>query len=352
MAQILFITDIHIKPGNLQDIDLFIDRLETRILQQRRLDSIVIGGDTLDSHERIHMFCLNKMFKLVDMLQKYTEILYILVGNHERSNPAVFLGENHSLHAFKDRPGIIVVDSPVYSGILNTLLVPYVPNGRFLEAIQTVENMEEKQCVIFAHQEFRGCTLGAIVSDHGDEYPENSPPVITGHIHSNQQPQPNIYYPGSSLQHAFGESTKNVVAIVSIPEAVEIAAIAVDTPPESGQVFVEEIDLELPRKITLYCDAEMFEETSRLIPEDASHTRLVVEGTADEFKALRKKKLFKTLKSRGAKVVFKSRVLELAETEEQKTTEDFISVLQELCNDTPQLRNLCDEVLQQTLQEQ
>ncbi len=35
------------------------------------------------------------------------------------------------------------------------------------------------------------------------------PLVISGHIHSEQRPQKNIFYPGSVIQHAFGESEDN-----------------------------------------------------------------------------------------------------------------------------------------------
>ncbi len=35
------------------------------------------------------------------------------------------------------------------------------------------------------------------------------PLVISGHIHSEQRPQKNIFYPGSVIQHALGESEDN-----------------------------------------------------------------------------------------------------------------------------------------------
>lgn len=214
------------------------------------------------------------------------------------------------------------------------------------------EIRDDNPAIIFAHQEFQGCVMGAFVSEHGDVYPETYPPVITGHIHSNQQPQPNVYYPGSSLQHAFGESTRNVVAIVTVPDEVSTPEIIVGNPSVTSQVSVEEIDLELPRKITLYTSAEEFESILPQVPEDASHTRIVVEGTADEFKAIRRKKTFKTLRNQGAKIVFKSRVLSTVDIESEKTTDDFVSVLQGMCASSEPLAAFCDEILQETLQEQ
>ena len=54
--------------------------------------------------------------------------------------------------------------------------------------------------------------MGAIISVEGDKWSLKFPNVISGHIHERQIPQKNIYYPGSAMQHAFGESKKNIIA--------------------------------------------------------------------------------------------------------------------------------------------
>ncbi len=69
--------------------------------------------------------------------------------------------------------------------------------------------MVENVNCIFAHQEFYGCKMGAIESIEGDKWDHSFPLVISGHIHSEQRPQKNIFYPGSVIQHAFGESEDN-----------------------------------------------------------------------------------------------------------------------------------------------
>ena len=51
----------------------------------------------------------------------------------------------------------------------------------------------------------------AIESVEGDKWSLEYPNVISGHIHSNQTIQKNVYYPGAAMQHAFGESHKNVI---------------------------------------------------------------------------------------------------------------------------------------------
>ena len=53
--------------------------------------------------------------------------------------------------------------------------------------------------------------MGAIVSEIGDKWNLKNPNIISGHIHSNQKIQDNIYYTGSAMQNAFGESEKNIM---------------------------------------------------------------------------------------------------------------------------------------------
>ena len=88
-----------------------------------------------------------------------------------------------------------------------------MPPGRFHEALGT-KKWTDATC-IWAHQEFYGCKMGAIVSVEGDKWDLHSPLVISGHIHSKQRPQENVYYSGSAMQHAFGESEKNIIAYIS-----------------------------------------------------------------------------------------------------------------------------------------
>ena len=68
--------------------------------------------------------------------------------------------------------------------------------------------------IIFSHQEFSGCKMGAIISIEGDKWSLDYPHIVSGHIHSRQIPQKNIYYPGAAMQHAFGESEKNIIAFL------------------------------------------------------------------------------------------------------------------------------------------
>ena len=47
--------------------------------------------------------------------------------------------------------------------------------------------------------------MGAIISEEGDEWDLKSPYVVSGHIHDYQEPQFNMLYTGTPIQHAFGD---------------------------------------------------------------------------------------------------------------------------------------------------
>ena len=77
--------------------------------------------------------------------------------------------------------------------------------------------------------------MGAFNSIDGDKWELTYPNVISGHIHLNQRPQENIYYPGSSMSIAFGESTKNIISSIKFDIHVE-------------NYELNELDINMPKK--------------------------------------------------------------------------------------------------------
>jgi hypothetical protein len=144
--------------------------------------------------------------------------------------------------------------------------------------------------VIFAHQEFKGCKMGCIISESGDVWDENFPPIISGHIHSNQTPQKNIYYPGSAMQIAFGESQKNIIAIVNI---------------ENSSYSLEEVDLELSRKKIVYIDVLGLEDYKIKENPNNDKIKITLSGEYENFKTVKKSEKYKKLLKNGIKIVFK-----------------------------------------------
>lgn len=235
-------------------------------------------------------------------------------------NNSQFLTSNHWMNGLKEWKNVVIVDKVISETIKNKLFVfvPYVSVGRFEEALKTSLCEWTKASCIFAHQEFFGCKMGAIVSTDGDKWPLHYPKVISGHIHSRQKPQDNIYYPGSMLQHAFGESAKNIIAFLSFNESPEYK--------------LEEIDLELPRKKIVYMDVENVDDYT--IAETKDKIKITVSGSYEQFKALKKTKKYKKIIDNGIKVVFKPKKIELEIKVPEKINNDtsFSTILKEIIN--------------------
>ena len=123
--------------------------------------------------------------------------------------------------------------------------------------------------------------MGAIISEEGDVWPESYPQVISGHIHSNQRPQDNVYYPGAAMQHAFGESDRNIIPCLRFV---------------GGEIDINEVDLGLPRKKIVYVNMDSVDEYKH---EEQQKTddkiKLTLSGSLEEFKAFKKTKKYKKM---------------------------------------------------------
>ena len=293
MIKVLFIGDPHIQVSNLPEVELFLERL-LKLVRANKPNLIVIAGDLLHTHERLHTLALNKAYEMVDMLRKIAPT-YVLVGNHDLCNNQQFLTSNHWMNGMKEWENTIIVDKVevLNIGEAKFVFAPYVPPGMFLKALNTIGNEWQNASCIFAHQEFAGCKMGAIISETGDKWSEELPLVVSGHIHSRQKIQKNIYYSGSAMQHAFGESEKNIIPILTF----------------SGSDYnLEEIDLELPRKKIVYMDVENISDYKQKQTKDK--VKLTVSGTYEEFKAVKKTKRYKELIKNGIKIVFKPKKID------------------------------------------
>ena len=317
--KVIAIGDPHFKTDNVSETNLFIEKLEN-LIKKENPDLIVVLGDLLHTHERLHTTPLNKAHDFILKLRELASTV-ILVGNHDMENNQQFLTTNHWMNGMKEWENVQVVDKILhkYIGDFHFVFVPYVPPGRFIEALNTnTDDWKNADC-IFAHQEFFGCKMGAIVSVEGDKWPENYPEIVSGHIHSRQQIQKNIYYCGSSMQHAFGESEKNIIPIFTWDEE------------NKKKYNLLEIDLELPRKKIIYTDVENVEDYKLTNTKDK--IKISVSGQYEEFKAFKKTKKYKEILKTGIKVVFKPKKVEIEEKNKeiaQIESSDFINILNSL----------------------
>ena len=216
MSKILLIGDPHFKVSNeTETSQLTTETLKYIKKNEGVIDFVVILGDILDTHEKIH---IQPLCRAVTFIKKISELklVYVLIGNHDRINNNDFLTEYHPFSGLKRFENIKIVDKLLKKD--NFIFVPYVPNGRFNEALKTANfNIKETEA-IFAHQEFKGCKMGAIISENGDVWPENYPMVFSGHIHDFQQPQRNILYTGTPFQHGFGDSADKFLVFLDFKD--------------------------------------------------------------------------------------------------------------------------------------
>ncbi len=270
--------DIHIKPNNTHLVDLLEQQITTYI-QTKRIDMVVLLGDILDTFERLHTQTLNRAYQLVHCIRKQC-LVAILVGNHDYINNQQFLTDQHWMNAMKDWQNVYVVDRTFqYTiGSLQLVFVPYVPPRRFIEALDVLPDWKNAFC-IFAHQEFKGCKMGAIVSSDGDEWDINYPMVISGHIHDHQRPQENIYYIGASIQNSFGDQTSPRLLWVTPKSYIEL-------------------DLCLPKKKTIYASLDQLpiqQIEQDLDTPDTDMVRIVVKCDYEQFKIFTKTQQYEHL---------------------------------------------------------
>ena len=316
--KVLAIGDPHFRVENMVEVEFFMAKI-TQLAKAEEPDIIIILGDLLHTHEKIFTIAMNKAYDFIKIMRDIAPT-YVLVGNHDYIQNSQFLTENHWMNAMKDWDNVFIVDSviTIQKQGVKLVLLPYVPNGRFQEALATIDNNWKDADCIFAHQEFAGCKMGAIISIDGDKWPEYYPNIVSGHIHSRQTPQPNIYYCGSAMQHAFGESEKNIIPILNF---------------EGGFPYsLREIDLELPRKRIVYMDMDKIDDFVQKETED--QVKITLTGNHDEFKTFKKSEKYKELTKNGTKVVFKSKKVEKVSYDQTSRESDFQTILYNLVMNT------------------
>ena len=316
MDKILFIGDPHFRVDNIIESQKFISEVQ-RILDTHDVDVVIVLGDVLHTHEKLHTFALNGSFHFFQMISQRKKV-YCLVGNHDATSNTIFLTDNHWMNVLKPWSNLVIVDQPmVLDNCTSTVvLCPYVPDGRFKEALDLLdlkENSWRNADLIVAHQLFDGAKMGPIVSSGVEEWRPEWPLVISGHIHDKQRPQDNLYYTGSSMQHAFGESIDKTVYLYSLQSKLG-----------------EELKLHIPRKEILYVnvnDLASIEQKVQQLTQDDVSVKIVVRGDVSEMKAAKDTDAIRKLEqTTGVKsVVFKqakataSEVLEGAIDPSKKT---------------------------------
>lgn len=324
MVKSLVIGDPHFKVSNVTETESMRISIMS-ILDETKVDFIVVLGDILDRHETIHVSPLKRSVTFLTELSKYAPT-YVLIGNHDLKNNRQFLSDEHGLIALKysTNDNLIIVDTTINAIIagLQFTFVPYVPPGRFLEALDYSEpNIWQQSICIFAHQEFKDAQMGAIISIEGDEWHPQYPKVISGHIHDYQEIGTNIVYIGTPFQHTFGDRQDKSIAYCTF---------------ENSTVNIKRLELNIRKKQIVHlsvADVDSYQ------PASNYDLKIVINGVSGEIKSVMKHPNVDTWKKSGHKVVFKdiplSGLVELPTT--AAAPKKFSEVLYESVLDDPRL---------------
>lgn len=310
---ILCIGDIHIQTNNTIDIKIFTDKLYEYIKKnEENIDIVVLMGDILHTHERLHTVPFNIANNIIEELSKMKP-LYVLVGNHDYINNSQFLTDNHWMNCFKNKHNVYIIDKPIICNHnnLNVIMSPYVPDGRFLESLNilqttTLFNWTKADCIL-AHQLFDGAKMGSIIAENVEKWDTSYPYLISGHIHDKQKVQNNLYYTGSCIQHAFGENHDKTICLIRIDTSLQI----------------QEIDLELPKKQILYYDIEnidpninkenesTIQKILNILDTPNIHYKITITGNFEQFKIFKKSEIYLKLQKNNTKIIFKNKAIDI-----------------------------------------
>lgn len=332
--RILLIGDPHFKVSNAIESEA-LSRHIISMVKERKPDLVVNLGDTLDTHNKAEVYpftrAVNFMLELANLVPTV-----MLIGNHDRPNNSDFQSPYHFFSGMKGTPNLTIVDKAtvVKAGEHSFLCVPYVPPGRFKEAIFTActEGELKSMSAIFAHQEFYHAKMGAIASEVGDKWELDLPMVYSGHIHEYQILQENIVYVGSPAPHGFGDKGKHGL--------YEVNWEGKDRKEERLLFTIRE------RKTHKIKAAEVKEfdpkhENKHILPP---LIRIVITGTQTELKSVSLQSKVRQWKEKGYKVQFKAEKTEAVLPASRPSTLSYLDRLYQSLNEKQ--RTLLKEVLQ------
>lgn len=291
----LVIGDPHFKHNNLDEMRDFVEKTIS-IAEKYKPTFIVILGDTLDTHEIIRIEPKDMAENWIYTLSAISET-FLLIGNHDMANPNEFMTRKHAFNSLKRweialKGKLHVIDEPFSKEIKNKSFVfcPYTPKGKFKDALDMLcgkgMTWDLADC-IFAHQEFKGSRQGAYEIQDGDEWDDDYPPIINGHIHNEQKIGTNIFIPGTPYQQSFGETADKYIWLLTFEEN--------DDDDYPGFV-IDKINLGMRVKKTVAINIDDIHSFKKSLLKKYD-VKIKIEGTYDQFKVFKTTEEYKDLSS-------------------------------------------------------
>lgn len=293
--QILCIGDPHFKADNTLETQLMETQLRDHLLKNN-YRAVVVLGDTFHTNEKLNLHIQKRVISFFKMLKDTSRELFIIVGNHDRPNNNVFMTDDHPFTSLKEWGNSVHIIDKTETFELDGgtfIFVPYVPVGRLEEALTIGGHSKPYKNIscIFAHQEFIGCQMGAIKSEHGDVWEQENPLCVSGHIHDYAQLHPNMIYPGTPIQHNFTDREDKSLSIFTFDKE--------EKAPKYIMSKHERFRLDIPSKLVIKLTPE---ELLTFIPPPKAKVRIKVMGDISVLKTLMQTQHVKDLKSMGVRI--------------------------------------------------
>lgn len=285
------IGDLHFKTKTHVESVILIREI-IKSLKKLKPAALVLLGDILDTHEtakecpfNLAFYFFNEVYE--NFVSKGLTKVFVLMGNHDLINNTTFLESKHFFNPYKRWKNFTIVDTVVEQSIEGHSYVfcPYVPLGRFVEALNLSGINWKKATAIFAHQEFFGMFNDFNNTElvQRDFWFDKYPPIFSGHIHTPGFLKPNIYYVGSAIQVAFNEK-------------YDKANVLLKTRVVDGKTTLKmkKIRMNIPEKKTVVMDTssarvlkleEYGDVTLKLVVKDL-HEKLTIFRTSPKYRLL------------------------------------------------------------------
>jgi hypothetical protein len=206
---ILFLADIHIKLGQKNvPVDwarnrfkLFLEQLEP---MQLRADIVVVGGDIFDklpNTEEVELY--------FDLVASFTKPTVIYAGNHEALKKDTTFLTHLKKSTHRLNPLVRVVDDYEYLVGFNLDIIPYNKLKHFVDNADTLDFGGRILCT-----HVRGEIPPHVKAEIPLELLERWQVVLAGDLHSYDNSQRNILYPGSPYTTSFHRSIVDTGAIL------------------------------------------------------------------------------------------------------------------------------------------
>lgn len=305
-AVVIVIGDPHIKEKYLEMCEKFVNHVIEKV-KEVNPDLVVVLGDLLDTMNIVRIQPHQLAVKFLKELGKVCPTFFI-VGNHDLMDNSQYLSPNHiytPFHGVEKITHVKVVDKLFFHTCkgVKFVMCPYVPPGCFLEALESDsfpngDTWLDADC-IFAHQEFKGAKMGAVVSENGDEWLDDYPLVISGHIHDSQKVGERVYYTGSAMQHSFSEGEKKGIWKVNFERVCKEEEI-------SFRYELLPTCFRTKKTVTLTVEeAENFDLASFKDSLENEELRICIEDDVNAVDSFKKTKQQKKLEQAGIKVLIR-----------------------------------------------